>query len=246
MPPWNAAKAKVQLRLATQRLKTLQEKKEAQAKVSRRDIATLLERNKVETARIRTEALISDDIHLELLEVLELYCELLTARFGMLDQNTREPDPSVAEATCGVIFAAQRTELKELHILRDLLMHKYGRDFSAAVMDNVDNRVSDRITKKVAVITPSPELVDAYLVEIAKGYSLPWRPANENAEEGVPEAAATALSDEKSSATTDPEEAQAKSESHSATEDKPVPPAEEAPVDAFEALKKRFDALKKR
>jgi vacuolar protein sorting-associated protein IST1 len=113
--------------------------------------------------------------------------------------------------------------------------------------------------------------VDAYLVEIAKGYSLPWRPANENAEEGVrrllpglrstfspcnnwltlvllqvPEAAATALGDEKSSATTDPEEAKAKSESHSATEDKPVPPAEEAPVDAFEALKKRFDALKKR
>lgn len=80
---------------------------------------------------MRCFIVISDDIHLELLEVLELYCELLTARFGMLDQkyvvrlylaltktfdqhmnSTREPDPSVAEATCGVIFAAQRTELK--------------------------------------------------------------------------------------------------------------------------------------
>jgi hypothetical protein len=45
-------------RLAVQRLRTLQEKKEAQAKVARRDIATLLEpqRNKIETARLKVES----------------------------------------------------------------------------------------------------------------------------------------------------------------------------------------------
>lgn len=42
-------------RLSVQRLRTLQEKKEAQAKAARRDIATLLERNKIETARIKVE-----------------------------------------------------------------------------------------------------------------------------------------------------------------------------------------------
>ena len=42
-------------RLAVQRLRTLQQKKEAQAKSSRRDIATLLERRKIETARIKVE-----------------------------------------------------------------------------------------------------------------------------------------------------------------------------------------------
>lgn len=30
---------------------------------------------------------IHEDIHLELLELLELYCELLIARFGLLDQK---------------------------------------------------------------------------------------------------------------------------------------------------------------
>jgi vacuolar protein sorting-associated protein IST1 len=86
-----------------QRLKTLQEKKEAQAKLARRDVATLLERNKLETSRIKVESrvylpslapriltrsslVINDDIYLELLELMELYCELLIARFGMLDQ----------------------------------------------------------------------------------------------------------------------------------------------------------------
>jgi vacuolar protein sorting-associated protein IST1 len=83
-----------------QRLRTLQGKKEAQAKASRRDIATLVEKGKIETARIKVEGIILEDIHVELLEILELYCELLLARFGVLDQNTREPDPAVSEGVC--------------------------------------------------------------------------------------------------------------------------------------------------
>ena len=94
-----------------QRLRTLQEKKAAQAKASRRDIALLLEKGKTETARIKVEnsthqtsfarsfigllqtlltkwtAVINEDIYIELLELLELYCELLLARFGLLDQK---------------------------------------------------------------------------------------------------------------------------------------------------------------
>lgn len=92
-----------------QRLRTLQEKKGAQAKAARRDIATLLERGKAETARIKVESsnshfilywspflivlfsiVINEDIHLELLELLELYCELLLARFGLVEQKCVE------------------------------------------------------------------------------------------------------------------------------------------------------------
>ena len=82
----------------------------------------------------------------------------------------------------------------ELHILRDLLMHKYGREFAIAVMENRDGCVSERvssilffflcvrshavvqITKKLAYLTPAPELVDAYLSEIARGYNVHWAP----------------------------------------------------------------------
>lgn len=42
-------------RLGVQRLRTLQEKKNAQAKASRRDIAMMLEKGKIETARIKVE-----------------------------------------------------------------------------------------------------------------------------------------------------------------------------------------------
>lgn len=92
-------------RLSVQRLRILQQKKEAQAKAARRDIATLLERGKLETARVKVESrthaalslskierrndfiVINEDINVELLELLELYCELLLARFGLLEQK---------------------------------------------------------------------------------------------------------------------------------------------------------------
>ena len=33
----------------------------------------------------------------------------------------------------------------ELHVLRDILMHKFGREYSQAVMENRDGCVSERV-----------------------------------------------------------------------------------------------------
>ncbi|KAA1471412.1 DUF292-domain-containing protein [Dentipellis sp. KUC8613] len=271
MAPWNPTKAKVQLRLSVQRLRTLQEKKEAQAKATRRDVATLLERGKLETARIKVENIINEDIYLELLELLELYCELLIARFGLLDQNTREPDTAVSEGVCAIIHAAPRTELKgafQLHILRDLLMHKYGRDFSSAVMENRDGCVTERVVKKLVVDMPSSELVDAYLVEIAKGYNIQYQPLHkQNQDDGnsgdeggvkegasekspVPEGAiAVAPGAEASDKSTlklpdlPPTEEEDKKETVTSTKPASKPRPKE---DDFDVLAQRFAALKKR
>ncbi|KAK7686613.1 hypothetical protein QCA50_010213 [Cerrena zonata] len=294
MVPWNAAKAKVQLRIGVQRLRTLQEKKNAQAKASRRDIAMLLEKGRVETARIKVENIINEDIYVELLELLELYSELLIARFGVLDQPTREPDPGVVEGVNAIIHAAPRTELKELHVLRDILMHKYGREYSQAVMDNQDGCVTERVTKKLVVATPSTELVDAYLSEIAKGYGVEWAPATpdlpkydeeddggDNDGEGgvkkptpekrsletevplkadaisaearragvrtpkLPDVPPTDESiDEKSNTATSATSATTTGAAKASTTAKQPPPPK--PEDEFEALARRFEALKKR
>ena len=75
-------------------------------------------------------------------------------------------------------------------------MYKYGRDFAIAAIENRDNCVSERVSlcqqsqplsdgcvhatprlkvvRKLVTNTPAPELVDAYLVEIAKGYGIHW------------------------------------------------------------------------
>jgi len=259
----------VQLKLGVQRLRGLQEKKTAQAKASRRDIAMLLEKGKVETARIKVENIINEDVYVELLELLELYCELLLARFGLLDQNARSPDPGVSEGVCSIIYAAPRTELKELHVLRDILMHKYGRDFSVAVMDNKDGCVSERVTRKMNMLTPSASLVDAYLGEIAKGYGIVWSPPDAHAAKGDDNAGEGDVKETDSSTALDtplPDATAISAEARKAGARTPklpeVPPTEEevllknmatkesskpAPSeDDFDALTKRFDALKKR
>lgn len=85
MVPWNGAKTKVQLKLTSQRCTLLQEKKNAMAKKDRREIASLIERGKLETARVKTEGLYNGDIHIELLEIIELYAEMLivSSRYRM-------------------------------------------------------------------------------------------------------------------------------------------------------------------
>ncbi|KAK0481524.1 DUF292-domain-containing protein [Armillaria novae-zelandiae] len=286
--PWNSTKAKVvlihylfifeltpckvQLRISVQRLRTLQEKKGAQAKASRRDIATLIERGRIETARVKVESIINEDIHIELLELLELYCELLIARFGILDLRThsssREPDPAISEGVCSIIFSAPRTEVKELHVLRDILMHKYGREFSIAVMENHDGRV----VRKLDIAMPSPELVNAYLSEIAKAYGVSWMSPNtpssdDNIDDGSdgdvkqtaartnsppayrPNAAAEpgpTLPAIPPSEIDGPDNKKSKSEDAATSVSQTQPATTETPEDEFEALNRRFAALKKK
>ncbi|GAA5925668.1 hypothetical protein JCM3775_001468 [Rhodotorula graminis] len=172
---WNPARAKIQLRLAIQRVRLLAQKRTQLAKSTRREVAALVEKGKLESAKIKVEGLLSEDLYVELLEVLELYCELLLARFGLLE-TVKEIDPGVQEAAAGIIHAAPRTELKELHVLREMLMSKGGRDFAIACIDNLDDIVPARVTSKLKVDTPAPELVELYLYEIARAYAVDWRP----------------------------------------------------------------------
>ncbi|KAL4067304.1 regulator of Vps4 activity in the MVB pathway-domain-containing protein [Scleroderma yunnanense] len=264
-------------RLSVQRLRTLQQKKEAQAKSARRDIAVLLEKGKwLETFTLTRLLLattsdctdiilvINDDINLELLELLELYCELLIARFGLLDQSTREPDPGISEGVCAIIYSATRTEVKELQTLREFLMHKYGREFSIAVMENRGQCVSDRVIKKLSVETPSPELVEGYLAEIAKGYAVKWTARTFIAKAEVPEDRPSKDITHAAPAGEPSEQLPAYSE-QGAKDGVPklpdIPPTEDenekrtqsipdipkdSPEDDFDALTRRFHALKKR
>jgi vacuolar protein sorting-associated protein IST1 len=83
---FSAEKLKVSLKLAVSRLKMLQNKKQAINQQQRREVALLLEKGKEESARIRAEHIIREDFTIEALEILELYCDLLLTRFGLVEQ----------------------------------------------------------------------------------------------------------------------------------------------------------------
>lgn len=150
----------------------VQKRDEALAKNQRRVMAQLLEVGKVDSAMIRVENIIRSDIISELHEILELYCELLLARAGLLEAPTC--DPGLEEAVQSILYAAPKTEIKELHQVRVLLAEKFGKEFVHHAMENTDSKVSEKVVKKLSVTPPKPELVTGYLEEIAKAYGVNW------------------------------------------------------------------------
>jgi vacuolar protein sorting-associated protein IST1 len=161
----------------------VQKRDEALAKTQRRAMATLLEQGKTDSARIRVENIIRSDIISELHEVLELYCELLLARAGLLEAPP-PCDPGLEEAVKSVIYAAPKTDIKELNAVRALLAEKFGKEFVLQAMENEDGKVSERVVRKLSVAPPREELVQGYLEEIAKAYGVDWPPGR-RAEEAL-------------------------------------------------------------
>lgn len=154
-------------------------------------MADLLSQNREQSARIRVENIIATDITVELMEILELYAELLLARAGLLDvrdKNVKEglvskdADPGaegatgLEEAAAAIIYAAPRLprDVRELGMVRSLLIDRFGKDFALKAQENADNMVPDRVWKKLEVKPPSQTLVEAYLTEIAKTYGVDW------------------------------------------------------------------------
>ncbi|KAF9569123.1 hypothetical protein EC968_002716 [Mortierella alpina] len=170
---FNPTRAKVQLKLSVNRLQLLQNKKNMLAQQHRKEIARLLEIGKEESARIRVEHIIREDFSNEALEIIELYCELLLARFGLLEQ-LKNCDPAITEAVNTIIYAAPRSEVKELLLVRDQLAAKFGREFVTNAMENKDESVNPRIIQKLKVQTPDPYLVNRYLEEIARTFKVSW------------------------------------------------------------------------
>lgn len=58
--------------------------------------------------------------------------------------------------------------MRELQVLREMLISHFGRELGTRATENADNCVSERVMSKIAVKTPSAELVDLYLYEISK------------------------------------------------------------------------------
>jgi vacuolar protein sorting-associated protein IST1 len=157
-------KIKVQLKLSVSRLRMVQQKDTAVAKQQRRSMAQL-----------RVENIIRSDMNTELLEILELYCELLSARAGLLE--SKECDPGLEEAVKSLIYAAPRVEgVKELTMVRQLLAEKYGKEFTLEAVENSDGKVSQRVLDRTKVEPPAKELVEAYLSAIADAYGIDWPP----------------------------------------------------------------------
>uniref|UniRef100_A0A1E1WRQ0 IST1 homolog n=1 Tax=Pectinophora gossypiella TaxID=13191 RepID=A0A1E1WRQ0_PECGO len=173
----NYTKLKTHLRLAINRLKLLEKKKTELAQKARKEIAEYIAAGKSERAKIRVEHIIREDYMVEAMEIVEMYCDLILARFGLVTQM-KELDEGLAEAISTMIWVAPRmhTDVQELKVISDLLTAKYGKIYADACRNENVNTISDKLKHKMSVQSPPKILVEKYLIEIAKNYNVEYTP----------------------------------------------------------------------
>ncbi|KAF8894569.1 regulator of Vps4 activity in the MVB pathway-domain-containing protein [Infundibulicybe gibba] len=174
-PKWDSMTVKAQLRFASQKLGQLQEKKDSQSTITRRDIATLLQQRHVALARAKAQKLIQDEVLGDILEMLEMHIGVILEHFNELEQRP-DPTPVIVEAASSIIFAAPSIDSKDLKTVRDILVQRFGPDFARSASGNRDNHVSQRVVRALSAPTPSAANIDNYLQSIAENYGVKWSP----------------------------------------------------------------------
>ncbi|CAB4014385.1 IST1 homolog isoform X1 [Paramuricea clavata] len=170
-------KLRVNLKLAINRLKLLEKKKTEIAMKSRKEIADYLSQNKDDRARIRVEHIIREDYLVEAMELLELYCDLLLARFGLIE-TMKHCDEGLVESVSTLIWAAPRlqSDVQELRLISEQFGQKYGKPFAEEAARNTNKTVNEKLINKLSPNAPPKALVERYLIEIARNYNVPYEP----------------------------------------------------------------------
>uniref|UniRef100_J3MZU3 IST1-like protein n=2 Tax=Oryza brachyantha TaxID=4533 RepID=J3MZU3_ORYBR len=156
-------------------MKLLRNRREAQVRQMRRDIAALLRDRQEDTARIRVEHVIREQNIMAANEIIDLFCELIVTRLPIIAKQ-KECPADLKEGICSLIFAAPRcSELPELGRIRDLFEKKYGKDFVSAAVDlRPDACVNNLLIEKLSVKKPSGQSKLKILKEIAKEHQIDW------------------------------------------------------------------------
>lgn len=176
----NYAKLKTNLKLAIQRLKLLEKKKTELSLKSRKEIADYLGINKVDRARIRVEHIIREDNYVEAMEMLEMFCDMLLARFGLIEKM-KELDPGLDESIATIIWSSPRisSDILEFKTIAEILTHKYGRKYAEACKADSINNVNEKVKRRLGLEAPPKLLVEQYLIEIAKNFNVDYTPDNQ-------------------------------------------------------------------
>ncbi|KAJ3315918.1 Vacuolar protein sorting-associated protein ist1 [Boothiomyces sp. JEL0838] len=241
---FNPTKTKVQLKLALNRLQLVQQKKTALNQNARKEIATLIQAEKLESARVRVEHIIREDFLIEALELLALYVDTLLARFGLVETQ-KEMDHGVSESIYAIVYAAPRVNIQEITIIREQMLLKYGK----ILHENILSHPQNFIIHKLSINTPDVKLVNQYLKTIAQAFDVKF---DDTAKDPVLEEPVVREAPSMPNQSTFVRPQESTISRYSFTPSAPLPQETPKPVEHqdaepdFDHLSKRFEALKKK
>ncbi|KAG6723454.1 hypothetical protein I3842_03G208300 [Carya illinoinensis] len=158
-------------------IKLLKNKREAQLKQLKREVAKLLESGQDRTARIRVEHVVREEKTTSAYELIEIYCELIVSRRSIIDSQKNCPI-DMKEAISSVIFASPKCgDIPELMDVRKHFTAKYGKEFvSAAIELRPECSVSRMLVEKLSVKAPDGQTKIKILRGIAQEHNVKWDP----------------------------------------------------------------------
>ena len=172
---YSATKLKVQLKSATSRMTMSINKRNNGIRIDSRAVASLLQQQKDESARIKVEGLIHAKNLVTVMETLQLMCELLSTRIAIIS-NSQSVPPDLEESIATIVYCAQRVEIDELTAIAHQLAAKYGEKQMRLHCDDSLHRVNPRVLEKLRIQTPDFALIIASMQDIAAQYGVDWKP----------------------------------------------------------------------
>ncbi|KAG8790517.1 hypothetical protein FRC16_000837, partial [Serendipita sp. 398] len=127
--------------------------------------------NALNTARLKTEKLLADDEAMDLMSILERYCDILMeSRMERIDKLSGDS----VEAIVGILATSSRIDSPELITLSQALALQYPNLTSD---EAIKAHLATKLVKHVTPNRPSQTTVDETMVTIAKSYGVPdWEP----------------------------------------------------------------------
>ncbi|PKA52360.1 hypothetical protein AXF42_Ash010257 [Apostasia shenzhenica] len=162
-------KLKTLIGLTITRLAVLRSQHHARWGHARADVAHLLLLGHHDRAVLRAEMVIMEQNMLDVLDIVESYCHLLTERAFLFHQQKECPD-ELREAAAGVAFASSRCgDLPELREIRRIFSSWFGKEFTTAAAELRNNcGVNGKMVQKFSTRQPSVEC----RVKVAKGIAV--------------------------------------------------------------------------
>eukprot|EP00468_Gymnochlora_sp_CCMP2014_P007411 CAMPEP_0167759488 /NCGR_PEP_ID=MMETSP0110_2-20121227/11054_1 /TAXON_ID=629695 /ORGANISM="Gymnochlora sp., Strain CCMP2014" /LENGTH=408 /DNA_ID=CAMNT_0007645885 /DNA_START=629 /DNA_END=1855 /DNA_ORIENTATION=- len=135
----------------------------------------MLREGKDESARVRTENLMSQSNLATSMEIVQNMCDLLLTRASYIAGSKTCPDDMV-EACASVIYATSRMDIVELKDISMQLAGKFSRKFVDAHQNNESGKVNRKLVALLSVKPPAYQLVLQRMKDIASGAGIKWKP----------------------------------------------------------------------
>ncbi|XP_075043789.1 IST1 homolog [Mixophyes fleayi] len=167
------------LKDAIKQLQELKKYKSEAAENVKKEISEHLNSKKIARAQIRAEHIIREDNLVEAMEMIEMYCDVLYKKTGLIQSKT-DLDPALSEAVSTVIWASphMETEVSELKTVASQLCLKYSKEYGSLCRSNKLGTVNEKVIQKLSTQAPPKYLVEKYLVDIAKQFHIEYNPAD--------------------------------------------------------------------